>query len=201
MSALLYLPGILVVLFKRRGVLATLLSIVALIISQVAIGWPFIQENPRSYLKFAFEFSRRFLYKWTVNWRFISEERFLSSTWARILLALHLITLVIFGFRWCRRDGGVFAILNRGARRPTIPPSLVPISADCRSPCVIIQLILAYTLYLDYRCYYNPLDIQSRRNNVCAIFALPILLLVRRTDTFLAIQDKIPSTSQVSGLS
>ena len=133
MSALLYLPGILVVLFRRRGLLATLLSVVALALSQVAIGWPFIQGNPHSYFKLAFEFSRQFLYKWTVNWRFVPEETFLSSTWAKALLALHLATLIALGFRWCRRDGGVFAVLDRGVRRPATPPSLVPMSADCES--------------------------------------------------------------------
>lgn len=132
MSALLYLPGILVILFRRRGLLGTFLAIVVLVLSQIAIGWPFLQENPRSYLKFAFEFSRQFLYKWTVNWRFVSEETFLSAKWARGLLALHLTTLVAFGFRWCRRDGGVFAVIKRGLQRPTTPPSVVPISADCK---------------------------------------------------------------------
>ena len=132
MSALLYLPGVLVVLFRRRGLSFTLLATVALALSQIVIGWPFLKDHPRHYLKFAFEFSRQFLYKWTVNWRFISEDIFLSSVWARTLLFLHLTTLVAFGFRWCRRDGGVFSVLRRGLQKPTVSPSLVPLSADCK---------------------------------------------------------------------
>ena len=131
MSALLYLPGILVVLFRRRGLFFTLASVVGLVLAQVALGWQFLRGNSQSYLKLAFEFSRQFLYKWTVNWRFVSEETFLSTTWSRSLLALHLGTLVAFGFIWCRRDGGVFAVISRGIRKPASSPSFVPLSADC----------------------------------------------------------------------
>lgn len=133
MSALLYLPGILVILFRRRGALFTLASVAGLVLSQVAVGWSFLNANARSYLKLAFEFSRQFLYKWTVNWRFVSEETFLSPMWSKGLLFLHLATLVVFGLRWCGRDGGVFSVLGRGLRRPTLPPNLVPLSADCES--------------------------------------------------------------------
>lgn len=134
MSALLYLPGILVILVRRKGLLQTLGAVGLLVFSQVAIGWPFIQEYPRPYLKNAFEFSRQFLHKWTVNWRFVPEETFLSSSWARTLLALHLGALVAFGFRWCRQDGGALAVAGRALRRPSSAPSLVPLSADRTSP-------------------------------------------------------------------
>lgn len=131
MSALLYLPGILVVLFRHRGVFFTLASVTGLVLSQVAIGWPFLQVNAQSYLRLAFEFGRQFLYKWTVNWRFVPEETFLSSVWSNTLVSLHLATLVAFGFEWCRSDGGVFAVLNRGIRQPSSGPNIVPLSADC----------------------------------------------------------------------
>lgn len=49
------------------------------------------------YLSRAFEFSRVFLYKWTVNWRFVPEDIFLSPGFAKSLLGAHLATIV-FGF-------------------------------------------------------------------------------------------------------
>ncbi len=62
---------------------------------------PFTLHNAQAYLSRAFDFSRAFLYVWTVNWRFVSEETFLSQPFAKSLLALHLGLLVLFGlFRW-----------------------------------------------------------------------------------------------------
>lgn len=53
-------------------------------------------EYPRSYIAGAFEFTRQFFYKWTVNWRFVSEETFLSKEFSLGLLAVHLSLLAIF---------------------------------------------------------------------------------------------------------
>lgn len=132
MSVLLYLPGILVVLFKRTGLLGTLRHMLVLLATQAAFGLPFLRRYPWSYLNHSYEFTRAFLYKWTVNWRFVSEETFLSSAWARGLMVGHLATLVFFGlWRWCRRDGGTFPVLYRGLRSPSKPSSLLPLTADC----------------------------------------------------------------------
>lgn len=131
MSVLLYLPGLLVVSFKRKGLLRTLTNVVLLFSTQVVAGAPFLSHQPWSYLHYSYEFSRQFLYKWTVNWRFVSEETFLSPAWARGLLFGHLATLICFGlFKWCRKDGGTVAVLNRGLRFPSFSPSLVPVTAD-----------------------------------------------------------------------
>ncbi|GJE95191.1 glycosyltransferase family 58 protein [Phanerochaete sordida] len=158
MSALLYLPGVLVILVRRRGLLQTTGFLALLVFSQVAIGWPFLEEYPRSYLNNAFEFSRQFLYKWTVNWRFVSEETFLSATWAKTLLAFHLATLVAFGFKWCRRDGGVAAVLARTFRRPSSPPSLVPTSADYVVTVLftsnLIGMLFARSLHYQFYAWY-----------------------------------------------
>lgn len=132
MSALLYLPGILVVLFKRNGLLGTARHMLLLVLTQAAIGFPFLSQYPRPYVKSAFEFTRVFLYKWTVNWRFVSEETFLSSAWARGLLLSHLVILVAFGlFKWCNRDGGTWSVIKSGLRFPTKVPTSIPLSADC----------------------------------------------------------------------
>lgn len=134
MSVLLYLPGILVVLFKRTGAAATARHMLVLIVSQAAIGSPFLNAYPTSYLKYSYELTRAFLYKWTANWRFVSEETFLSSAWARSLLIGHIAALVAFGaLRWCRRDGGAWAIVSRGLRSPFEAPYWAPITADCES--------------------------------------------------------------------
>ena len=131
MSAFLYLPGILVVLFRRQGLFKTIGFLIAMISAQIWMAMPFLWEHPRSYLKNAFDFSRVFLYEWTVNWRFFGEKTFLSPTLAIALLLLHIVVLVSFGMsRWCRKDGGTIKVLSRGLRRPTLPAGLIPLEAD-----------------------------------------------------------------------
>jgi len=64
---------------------------------------PFLRRNWRGYLSRAFDFSRQFEYKWTVNWKFLSEETFLSKGFSILLLACHVAFLGLFiATRWFR---------------------------------------------------------------------------------------------------
>lgn len=63
---------------------------------QVAIANPFLIGNAKGYLSRAFELSRQFLFKWTVNWRFVGEEIFLSRQFSLTLLGLHASILAAF---------------------------------------------------------------------------------------------------------
>ncbi|KAH9857032.1 mannosyltransferase [Lenzites betulinus] len=159
MCVLLYVPGLLVILFRRRGLLSTVLHMLALAGTQLLIGLPFLLHHPWSYLKNSYEFSRVFLFKWTVNWRFLGEETFLSPTWARTLLAAHVGTLVLFGlFKWCRSDGGVWRVLERGLRSPARAPSAAPLTADyvttvlCTSN--LIGILFARSLHYQFFAWY-----------------------------------------------
>lgn len=60
------------------------------------LGYPFLVGNARSYVSRAFEFSRQFLFKWTVNWRFVGEDIFLSGWFSISLLVLHVCLLLAF---------------------------------------------------------------------------------------------------------
>lgn len=131
MSILLYFPGLLVLLFKRHGLLHSLRHVVAIMLLQVLLALPFLRAHPWSYFSSAFEFSRVFFYKWTVNWRFLSENVFLSRPWALTLFAGHLFTLIAFAsIKWCRSDGGVVEILCRGLRKPMVGASVKGVAAD-----------------------------------------------------------------------
>jgi alpha-1,3-mannosyltransferase len=69
---------------------------------QVLYGYPFRKQS-FSYFGRAFEFSRAFLYKWTVNWRFVPEETFSSKPFALGLLAAHVGLLIWFATtRWIK---------------------------------------------------------------------------------------------------
>lgn len=103
MSLLLPIPAIGAILFLVRGVKTSLKQAWLMAQLQIVIALPFLPTNPWGYLGKAFEFSRQFLYKWTVNWRFVGEETFLSKEFAYTLLAGHLSVLLLFmSTRWLR---------------------------------------------------------------------------------------------------
>ncbi|KAL9106124.1 MAG: hypothetical protein Q9227_008824 [Pyrenula ochraceoflavens] len=59
------------------------------------------EGGPYAYITQAFNLSRVFLYKWTVNFRFLTEETFLSPALAYTLLLTHVsILLIFFQTRW-----------------------------------------------------------------------------------------------------
>ncbi|KAH8705095.1 putative alpha-1,3-mannosyltransferase [Talaromyces proteolyticus] len=103
MSLLLLAPAIAVIIALSGGIgLAIPLAINAVSV-QALLGLPFLRENAGGYLSRAFELTRQFFFKWTVNWRFVGEETFLSSAFSLNLLALHAILLFVFvATRWIR---------------------------------------------------------------------------------------------------
>jgi len=103
MNVLLFAPGLLLLLLqKNRSIWGTLwhLSICAAV--QLILGWPFLSKYPVSYLRKAFELDRVFFFKWTVNWKFIPEQVFISKPWALLLLGCHLGVLAFLAKRWQR---------------------------------------------------------------------------------------------------
>ncbi|KAF5022081.1 hypothetical protein F66182_5879 [Fusarium sp. NRRL 66182] len=106
MSLLLVLPAVGVVLFLGRGFGASLRLAWLMAQIQFAIGIPFITKNSRGYAARAFELSRQFKFEWTVNWRMLGEELFLSKSFALFLLALHATVLLMFiANRWIQPAG------------------------------------------------------------------------------------------------
>ncbi|KAJ8060332.1 hypothetical protein OCU04_010666 [Sclerotinia nivalis] len=103
MSLLLALPSIGIMLFLTKGVQGALKQAWLMAQLQIVIALPFFPTNAIGYLSKAFEFSRVFLFKWTVNWRFLGEEKFLSKEFSTTLLIGHVSTLVLFATtRWLR---------------------------------------------------------------------------------------------------
>ena len=55
----------------------------------------------RAYVFRSFQLNRQFLYQWTVNWRFVPAEVFLSTKFSYVLLAVHAALLLVFATtRW-----------------------------------------------------------------------------------------------------
>ncbi|KAK1227172.1 dolichyl-P-Man:Man(5)GlcNAc(2)-PP-dolichol alpha-1,3-mannosyltransferase [Marasmius sp. AFHP31] len=159
MSILLYLPGLVVILVKRKGLLYTIRKLFTITGIQSIIAFPFIQEDWRAYLRSSFDLSRVFLYKWTVNWRMVPEEIFLHPRWATSLLIGHVSLLLLFGIsKWCNPDGGVKATISRALRRPAMPAGLSPVSADFVATvfftCNLIGVLFARSLHYQFYSWY-----------------------------------------------
>jgi alpha-1,3-mannosyltransferase len=67
------------------------------------IAYEFVRVHYRAYLARAFQLNRQFFYKWTVNWRFVPEEIFLSASFSYTLLTAHASLLLLFATtRWTK---------------------------------------------------------------------------------------------------
>ena len=96
MTLLLAAPGLAFVLVQGAGLRNALLSGAAVVALQALLGLPFLQVAPWEYVRSSFDLGRAFLFKWTVNWRFMGEELFLSKGFAVSLLVVHLCSLAVF---------------------------------------------------------------------------------------------------------
>jgi len=94
-----------------------------------------------------------------VNWRMIGQDTFLSRQWANGLFLGHVSTLAAFGlFVWCKRDGGVWTVLRRGFRKPDLPASFAPLTADYIATIFftsnLIGIIFARSLHYQFYSWY-----------------------------------------------
>jgi alpha-1,3-mannosyltransferase len=105
---LLFAPGFAYLFYWEIGLLKSFLYALFFVAIQVIVGYPFLVHNASHYIQKAFEFDRKFLYEWTVNWRMIPEKYFADSEFSHILLSMHVITLIICAiFLWTRYRGYV----------------------------------------------------------------------------------------------
>ncbi|CAH0383664.1 unnamed protein product [Bemisia tabaci] len=100
MNILLFSPVLLLAYWTCLGFIGTLKQLAICAGIQLFLGAPFLLTNPIAYLKGSFDLGRVFLYEWTVNWRFLPEEIFVSKYFHISLLAVHLILLAIFYSSW-----------------------------------------------------------------------------------------------------
>lgn len=101
MNVLLWAPGVLAVLVRLASPLPVLRGLAAGLLLQALLAGPFLAVAPRAYLGRAFELTRVFQQRWSVNWQFVPADWFVDRRFALVLLALHLRLLWSFArFRW-----------------------------------------------------------------------------------------------------
>lgn len=106
MAVLLAVPGFFVLVATGSDLGTAISAAISMMGTQILLAIPFLQTNAPGYLNRAFEFSRQFLFKWTVNWRFVGEETFLSKEFSMTLLAIHALLLILFSLtRWLKISG------------------------------------------------------------------------------------------------
>jgi alpha-1,3-mannosyltransferase len=122
------------------------------------LALPFLQANPTGYVSRAFEFTRQFLFKWTVNWRFVGEDTFLSRKFSISLLVAHVTLLGIFlAFRWIRPSGlnlpnFIQNTLNGKLPKANITDSFV---ATTMLTSLAIGLLCARSLHYQFFAYLS----------------------------------------------
>ncbi|EGD96393.1 dolichyl-P-Man:Man(5)GlcNAc(2)-PP-dolichyl mannosyltransferase [Trichophyton tonsurans CBS 112818] len=156
MTGLLAAPAIAVILTFAVGFGQALGMGVFFVLVQILLGLPFLLENPTGYMTRAFEFTRQFLFKWTVNWRFIGEDVFLSRPFSVALLAVHISLLVTFlAYVWilpAKMDlGSLVQQTFRGRNlQRNISNSYV---ATTMMTSVVIGLLCARSLHYQFYAY------------------------------------------------
>ncbi|SCV67200.1 BQ2448_5846 [Microbotryum intermedium] len=124
MNFLLYLPGLLYLFYTSLGITQTLVQLLAIGSIQMLLAVPFLSSRALAidYFKTSFNFSREFLWEWTVNWRWVGQPVFQGRGFSKLLLASHAALLIVCGLTWSWKEGGPVRLLRQGFKRPNEAP-------------------------------------------------------------------------------
>ncbi|KAL0224864.1 hypothetical protein RCL1_002776 [Eukaryota sp. TZLM3-RCL] len=164
MSGLLYLPAFfLIVAFEFGSVWKVIPFVINFVSIQALLAVPFLFKNWQGYLQKAFEFSRVFTFKWTVNWKFLPQELFVNATFGTILLGLHLFLLLVFLFKkWA--GFSVFSLLKIGPQRRIKSETIILMLLQSNLIGIICARSLHYQFYIWY-FYSLPIILFAKSGN------------------------------------
>ncbi|KAL2011569.1 hypothetical protein VTN00DRAFT_4287 [Thermoascus crustaceus] len=158
MTLLLLAPAVALLVGLSQGIGRGILLGTTAVLIQVLLAVPFLQENSVGYISRAFELTRQFLFKWTVNWRFVGEEVFLSRKFSLSLLAVHISLLGLFAtMRWVKPSGSNLVNFVRklmSGRQPTVAFSNAFITTTMLTS-LAIGLLCARTLHYQFFAYLS----------------------------------------------
>lgn len=102
MNICLFLPGLLCILFYSLPFSKVVVCGLIGAGWQILVGIPFFLSYPESYVSKAFEVSRLFHQRWSVNYQFLSVDAFENRNFHMLLFGLMLIS---YGLLWKKRWG------------------------------------------------------------------------------------------------
>ncbi|KAJ9613213.1 dolichyl-P-Man:Man(5)GlcNAc(2)-PP-dolichol alpha-1,3-mannosyltransferase [Cladophialophora chaetospira] len=165
MTLLLAAPAVGAILLQGEGRGEAAFAGLYIVVVHVLLGLPFFGQDADtglSYIYRSFDLGRQFLYKWTVNWRFVAEETFLSRPFAISLLVVH-ISLLLFFFqtRWVQPSApsllrfvkkwtGDLKEVEEKAISKKISPTFV---MDAVLSSVVIGMLCARSLHYQFYAY------------------------------------------------
>ncbi|RMZ88743.1 hypothetical protein DV736_g4024, partial [Chaetothyriales sp. CBS 134916] len=162
MTLLLAAPGLAFVLVHGAGFNKALTAGIGVLALQAMIGAQFMQVDSWMYLRQAFDFGRVFLFKWTVNYRFLGEEIFLSRHFAVALLLVHLSLLLVFAqskwvklssaniFQFARKCILGFSESEQRISSQRVTPTVV---MDAVLGSMVVGLLCARSLHYQFYAY------------------------------------------------
>ena len=156
MNILLMAPSVFMLLLMGAQRITTFVSLLIAASIQLILGAPFLVTFPWSYLSRSFDLGRQFMYKWTVNFRFLPEDIFLSRQLSIGLLLIHAVLLVIFAhYKWCKAVGGFSSAFRIGLSGKSGTGALqssltlyVIFSGN------VIGILCARSLHYQFYCWY-----------------------------------------------
>ena len=161
MNVLLFAPGLLLLLLQSSDSLWTVIVhrlFLGCALPQLVLGAPFLLTHPLAYLRKAFELDRVFFHKWTVNFKFLPDEIFVSKPWALLLLSLHILGLVMMARHWLRQAAKKHPCLFLGARTSSSGPKRLAPDYIAYTMVVSNFVGIAFARTLHYQFYVSRFD-------------------------------------------
>ncbi|KAJ6102564.1 hypothetical protein N7486_004991 [Penicillium sp. IBT 16267x] len=155
MTLVLFAPAIAVITLLSVGLIRSVYLGALFLQIQWCLSVPFLQKNAAGYFSRAFELTRQFMFKWTVNWRFVGEENFLSREFSVALLLLHVSILALFSIGWVKPSGSnVFRFLQdtiQGRQQQVVLSNTFIMTAMLSS--LAIGMLCARSLHYQFFAY------------------------------------------------
>ncbi|EXJ84841.1 hypothetical protein A1O3_05515 [Capronia epimyces CBS 606.96] len=163
MTILLAAPAVGLVVLQGSGLKDGISSGLSVLLLHLVLAMPFLGGDAGAqYFHRAFDFGRQFLYKWTVNWRFVGLGVFVSRSFAVSLLILHVTLLLAFvQIRWTKPSStGLLDFIKkytgliREGEAVRISKRITPIFVmDAVLGSVVIGMLCARSLHYQFFAY------------------------------------------------
>ncbi|KAJ1409012.1 ALG3 protein-domain-containing protein [Ochromonadaceae sp. CCMP2298] len=158
MNMLLYAPGVLLVLLVSTGWVETALCLGICAGLQLLLGFPFLTSYPVQYLSKAFELDRVFMHKWTVNFKFLTEEVFVGRPLSHLLLGLTALGFGLFARKWILELQAQCRAAQSTAQKATSIIGIGQLNARFIAVTIFtsnfIGIAFARTLHYQFYCWY-----------------------------------------------